>query len=501
MAEFHRIKVLIRVLVGGRGSGKTTGIAVEAMGHCFHNAGAKVYILRKTQDSNQDTTLDTFEQVFAQSGSAYQDTGLSLFKRIEGGKFFRLPSRKAVELFNIFRQTNPNKAQTDKWLESVGSRYCSWICFAGVPNENLRATRFRGYECSMLIFVEADQLAKEDLDMALACLRWKGADPANCDAKGFIMDTCVILDTNPPSPSHWIAKMEERAIKEADKTIKFWHIPTHENKSNLPTGYVEMLERTYADNLAMYQRMLLGQYADAFDGSPVLYAFKQGHAFPELGWPEGAYLVRGWDFGTTHSVIWAAYWSDGTDEYWWDLFEYFAEQSDVERQCKATLEITEKVFPFWNDRDICSGVKDFCDVAGTARTDKGRSVDTLHSYGIYPGYSRMLLQDSLTLYNRLLEKKDRWGNFCYRIDKTCCPRLYVGSMGGYRYPTEGEPGYGSDEPLKGPRGGNFDHLVDAARYAKINALRIIKAEFEGRRGVVGKWGAAGKNYNKARRYY
>jgi hypothetical protein len=124
--EFHACKARIRALIGGRGTGKTTAIAVEATGHGFHYSGAKIYILRKTQDSNKDTTLETFEhQVFPNLGSAYQDTGVSLFKKIDGGRVFRLPSRKAVELFNEWKSNNPKAAkdQTLQWLDSVGNNY------------------------------------------------------------------------------------------------------------------------------------------------------------------------------------------------------------------------------------------------------------------------------------------------------------------------------------------------------------------------------------------
>src|ERR1039458_7777573 len=172
IVEFHESKATTRALIGGRGTGKTTAIAVEAIGHGLHNAGAKIYILRKTQDSNEDTTLETFEhQVFPQLGSAYRDTGISLFKKVDGGKCFRLPSRLAVEKFNEWKRQAPRatKAQTLTWLEAVGNLFCSWLFFAGVPEERYRASRFRGYECSLLIFVEADQLGKEDLDLGVAC--------------------------------------------------------------------------------------------------------------------------------------------------------------------------------------------------------------------------------------------------------------------------------------------------------------------------------------------
>lgn len=485
--EFHDTPTRIRALIGGRGCGKTSAISVETIGHCFWNAGAKVYILRKTQDSNEDTTLETFEQTFRNMGTAYIDTGKSLFKKIEGGKIFRLPSRLAVEKFNEWKHSHPaaSKQQIEVWLNADGAKYCSWVFFAGVPEARYRASRFRGYECSMLIFVEADQLSKEDLDLGVACLRWKGSDPASCDEKGFIRDTCVILDTNPPSPRHWIAKMEDES--KGDPNVKFWHIKTAENAHNLPAGYVENLTRQYAKQPAMFDRMLMGQYAEAFEGQPVFYAFDARHGHANLPWPLGAYLVRGWDFGTTHSVIWSAYWIDGGDEYWWDLFEMFAQQSDAERQCKAVHEITQVIFPFWNNRDIVAGVKDFCDVAGNAQTDKGSSVKVLNRNGFFPGFSRMGLQESLAIYNRLLQKKDRFGNFVYRVDKETCPRLYTASLGGYRYPIEGEPGFGSDEPLKGEAGGNFDHLADGSRYSKVNCMRLLVAEHEAAKKSEGLW--------------
>lgn len=510
LREFHACNVPVRVLIGGRGSGKTTSVGVEVVGHCLHNAGAKVYILRKTQDSNEDTTLDTFEQCFQKLGTGFVDTGESLFRKTEGGKHFRIPSILAVKKFNEFlaagRRTKSDKI---KWLDSVGNHLCSHLIFAGVPSSQYRATRFRGFECSMLVFVEADQLDSEDLDLGMACLRWKGADPSACDEKGFIKDTCVILDTNPPGTTHWISVREKQVIKDHGLDVKtyntssvktstdcFWHIPTEENRSNLPDRYIEKLEQQYRRNPAMRDRMLLGRYADAFDGQPVLFNFTQDHSYERLCWPKGAYLIRGWDFGTTNAVIWSAYFTLGhyvdakgvrqPQEYWWDLLEYFAEQSDVGRQCIRVRELTEQYFPFWNDRQICSGIKDFCDPAGAAKKDTGSSLKVLHSYGIYPAYARRGLPETIELYNRLLDLKDQHGNFIYRIDKSNCPRLYTASCGGYRYPNVGEAGYGSDEPLKGLAAQNFDHLADASRYAKVGCLRILKEQVEEPQGPVGR---------------
>lgn len=491
--QFHASKARTRVLVGARGSGKTTAWVVEMLGHLWHNPGGKAYVLRKTEKSNQESSQETFELCLQQCGSAYVDTGTSLFKKIEGGRFYRIPSAKAVELYNLFLATGPNKTHILQWLETVGSRYCSHVHFSGVPDPTKRDTRFRGYECSMLVFVEADQLLKEDLDMASFCLRWKGADGQ------FIQDTCCVLDTNPPGTKHWIAMMELEADPGDD--IEFWHIPMEENAHNLPPNYVEDARRLYKDNPPMFKRMILGEYADAFEGARVFWAFSESHAYEDLPWPRGAYLIRSWDFGTDQAIVWSAYWNEGSTEYWWDMHEYLATQSDCEKQCRQAWAITNEVFPFWNDRTVCSGIKDFCDPAGNAKTDKGRSVDVLRTHKIFPGWSNRhrSLQLTLAAYNRLLETKDRKGRRVYRIDKKSCPVLYSASLGGYRYPNVGEPGYGNGEPGKGPTFGSFDHVSDASRYGKINCLRLMTIAMEDVQKPVG---ALARTYapNPAKRY-
>jgi len=489
ISEFHASRARIRVLVGARGTGKTTAIAVEAIGQCTHVPGAKVYVLRKTQESNENTTQETFDEVFDKCG--YTDTGLSLFKKIEGGKYYRIPSAEALRLFNIFLAKKPNKTQILQWLETIGNRFCGHIHFAGVPDASKRDSRFRGYECSMLIFVEADQLGEDDFQMAQLCLRWKDAYGKQID------DYSCILDTNPPGTKHWIAKFEADSKTRSD--VRIWHLHIDENAHNLPNGYVEAAKQVYAKRPAMYKRMIEGQYADAFEGEPVLWAFSEEHAYDDLPWPRGAYLVRGWDFGTTHSVIFSAYWSEGPDEYWWDLWEHYAEMSDVERQCRAVTEITKEVFPFFNDRSVCAGVFDACDPAGAQKTDKGTSIAVLNTNNIYPRYSTKYrsLPLTLTAYNRLLEKRDRFGRLVYRVDRKCCERLYLASAGGYRYPVEGEPGFKSGEPGKGPGFGNFDHLADASRYGKVNFLRLIKVVMEEAQKPVGKL-AAKTSLNPAR---
>jgi len=494
LREFHESGKKIRVLVGGRGSGKTTTVATEAIGHAWHNPGAKILVLRKTEASQDDTSIDTFNLVYSECGELYRKRECSLFKSKDGGKQVRLPTEVAVIAYNKFTRDNPNatKKAKNEWLDSEGERLCATLEFRGLPDATQAQNRLRGYECSMAILIEADLMQRTDLDLVVPCLRWKGSDGE------FIKDTCIIIDTNPPSPRHWIAELEEDTLgngrdKRPDPAMQavydFWHIPTRENIHNLPPLYVETLELQYKKNPAMYKRMLLGQYAEAFDGAPVFDKFHDSvHGHDSLPFPKGSYLIRGWDFGNVNACVFSAYFirtvmidkKPVVYEYWWALSDLVLEESDVERQCREVLIHTAKYYPFWNDRNICAGVLDYCDPAGNAETDKGKSIDVLRSYDINPGFQHKLksIPKTLAICNRLMELRDEKMNPCFRIDRTRCNRLYVAALGGYRYPKEGEPGYNPNRqiPLKGASAGNYDHPADAWRYSVLNCMRLAKAD-------------------------
>lgn len=508
--EFHASRAKTRVLVGARGSGKTSGCAMEAIRHCTHYAGARVLCVRVTQISNEDTTVKTFNETYDKIGYKMgEDEEISLFRKWDGGLRVRIPSRDAITAYNEFVQGGEmghrTKAQIKTWLANEGDRLCGIIEFRGLKDENKAQGQLRGFECSMMIFVEADLLTESDLELGRGCLRWK-------DAYGeHIPDCCAILDTNPPDLQHWIAKMEDKQKNNAN--YAFWHIPTYENRHNLPPDYIEMLEDQYRHKPAHWNRYLLGLYADLFEGSPVLWAYHgERHAYRDLPWPKGAYLIRGWDFGSTHANIWSAYFKIDYNlngnivpfEYWWDLFEYYQEQSDTDRQCDAVMEITDREFPFWNDRSICSGVFDYCDPAGAAKTDKGSSVEVLNKNGIYPAWQTRVrsLDTTIAIYNRLLESKDPNRRYIYRLDKVGCPRLHRASLGEYRYPNVGEAGYASGDPIKGPKANGADHVVDSSRYPKLNALRLAQKmiDQQAKKPAIGQLANLAKKLNRLKSY-
>ena len=216
IAEFLRDPHFIRCLVGGRGSGKTRGLAEDITRHIWRNAGAKAIVARETETSQEDSSIDTFFQFFEGLGGGYTPA-LGLFKAWNNGRTFRLPSRLAVERMQRDCAHMTSRAEIAHWIMTVGDSLCGYIEFRGLPDAD--KGKFRGMECSYLALVEADQISKKQFDLSLACLRWKGTDPSRCDEKGFIRDRCVVLDTNPPSESHWIAQLEAEETKKDRKSV------------------------------------------------------------------------------------------------------------------------------------------------------------------------------------------------------------------------------------------------------------------------------------------
>lgn len=503
--EFMDDHHFVRVLAGGRGSGKTWGcVCADIVRHCWDYAGAKCNLVRLTEASQEDSTIDTFWKFFEKLGELYQDRGL-LFRAWNNGRSFRIPSRLAVERLNEASARLKQPADLAKWIDEEGARLCGMIEMRGIPDTITSDTKLRGMECSRMVFVEADQMTRAAFNLSLACLRWHGADPATCDELGFIKDQGAIIDTNPPGKNHWIAQMEaeQMALPPEKREMRFWHISTYENEANLPPHYIErQILLPYAKNPAMIERMLWGRYADAFDGSPVYYNFDQSlHVWEpksdeerECGmpWPRGAAMVRGWDFGTCNFVCWMSYFSDGKSEKIQVMAEQYIEGSDTDRQGGDAVKLTNEMFPFWNDRDVCSAILDFCDPAGenssytashnSAGQKTRNHVDILRTHGITPG--SMLWQRGVSkgvaIINRFLAKRDATGRPCFLIDGHACPILKAALSGGYRYPQEGEPGFGGDEPLKGTSHQPFDysHAADGMRYPLLNILKLMRGEVE-----------------------
>lgn len=489
ITEFHDSTAQVRFLLGGRGAGKSSSSAAEAVRHGFHIAGGRIIVLRKTKESQVATSVKTFNEVYSKEGYEDAGDGTSLFRKWDGGVIARVPSAVAIQKYNDFMKRGPRKTEVVNWIKAVGDRYCTYIEFKGIKDEKISENTLRGLECTMLILVEADMLTLDDFQMAQQCLRKKDAFDQH------VADRNCVVETNPPGPSHWIAQLEKAHNEGEYPDYEFWHLKTADNAHNLDPGdptakpprlsYLESLKRDYAGNPSMYARMVEGEYSEAHPGNPVFHRFNLAiHKAKELPWPQGAYLIRTWDFGVFNSVCWAAYWERKVRgmscEYLWFMAEQYLEGSDVEQQCEQALKLTVSDFPFWNDRDVCSGVQDYADPTGQARTGHGQKsyFDVLRSHGINPGYRYIDNAPSIVLVNRALGERDPEGNPMIAIDEQACPLIIAACSGKYRYPAKGEAGFGASNaaPVKGEAADNIDHIADVFRYTIHNKLRMLKID-------------------------
>ncbi len=82
-----------------------------------------------------------------------------------------------------------------------------------------------------------------------------------------------VCNCNPEGPSHWVYEVfwidcvdQETGIR--DKNYSVYHVKIHENRHNLPPGYIERLEALYKDPLDR-QRLLDGQWVDRPTGEAI----------------------------------------------------------------------------------------------------------------------------------------------------------------------------------------------------------------------------------------
>lgn len=264
---------------------------------------------------------------------------------------------------------------------------------------------------------------------------------------------------------------------------------------------IDRIIRKWGPNSPYTRSTLHGEFLEVFNGDPVYYAYSmQCHEQEELGWPMGATLVVGIDGGTHNaSVISAVKEDKNGNTHVWILREIVLTGSDTDRQAIELLRVLAMEFPFWNSNsEMCPETLFFCDPAlrnsafttseYTARGSAASALKVLHSHGIYPAFKiGMGLQPSIAVVNRILQEhhmvetidfttgdKSQHAVWHFQIDKIRCPTLCYGFRGGYRYPAQGEQGWGKDVPLKGDACNHCDHAQDAARYSLNGVLALAE---------------------------
>jgi PBSX family phage terminase large subunit len=425
--------------VGGYGSGKTLGICVLGNLLSLSVPGNMGIILRQSLPKLHDST----ERIFLQILERMQDkTGIGVqFREMRDGFPHRIIYENGAEV--LFR-----------------------------PSADLG--RFLGPEYGWAYLNEA----QEEPEKAFKDLTGRVRLP---QASKYLK---MILDTNPPHQTHWIAKLFPREgfwTKEyevnGEMVTTTWEMRRSSTRGNpfLDPEYVAGLMATHDPNEV--KKIIEGFYGFSYEGRPVYpqFSFQKHVSDPEV---KNLTLIRVWDFGfhnpacTWHQMFKC---KEG-NLHWTVLHEYVPHELTAEQfalsvdpltgQARGVLHETQAMF---GQKIPLSLIVDGGDAAGAQVTDKGPGpiirlarprADggfNLHfKYRKFPD-----IDPGLDLIRRCLTQRCKCGYYLLTIHRRC-QTVIEGLAGGYHYAQE-RPGQAiKPKPVKD---GYYDNPMDTLRYA------------------------------------
>ncbi len=251
--------------------------------------------------------------------------------------------------------------------------------------------------------------------------------------------------TNPATKEHWLYKL---FVESQNPDYEVFEVPTYANRENLPPEYIADLEKLPEE---WQNRYLQGQWGIVPKGTRVFSKFTPSIHLDNFKYNPYLPILRGWDFGFRHPAVIFAQETD------WGRLLFLKELQGTEIQIDDFADVVIRKTNEWFPG--CR-IEDYCDIAGTHRSDKSKitSVQILKKKGIDASYRKTIdLEKEVSEINNLFEKQigalPRMG-----IDRKGCPIFSDALAGGYYRDKEGKP-TGDDF---------FDHLCDAARYIIVN---------------------------------
>jgi hypothetical protein len=235
---------------GEKGSGKTRGLLDKLVRHAYENQNALCLIVVK-------------QMAMATKGGAWDELVQQVLPTWRDGNRDRdgnlLDEGMGLEFSDVKYDANHNPFV---WVEN---RFGGWsmVTVMTAPHGHQLRARIRGYTPSCVLVDELTSCETRDYFTAISAQigRKRGIDGPQQ-----YMAAC-----NPEGPSHWVYKVwwEEAFNEETgkwDDDYEKHHIPSHENRHNLPDGYIESLEKVYKSDPVEADRMLRGVWIDRPSG-------------------------------------------------------------------------------------------------------------------------------------------------------------------------------------------------------------------------------------------
>lgn len=431
----HNAKAKYRYVQGGFGSGKTMWGDWEVIDNCMEIPRSRWLVARDTvQDLEDSTKHDFFEVCPPELIKSYR-------KKLNTVVF----QNNSEVVFRSFRGYNPT-SQTGKQK-------------AGIKALNL----------SGFYIDEASETTRDHYQMLKGRLRLASVGQGH--HKG-------ILTSNPPDKNHWLHQEFNGHEDPMDKDTFMIIIPSYDNPY-LPEDYIPNLEKDYDES--WIGRYLRGSWGFVLKGDPVYTGFKevlngQPWHVGDTEFIRGRPVYRDWDFGWHHpAVVWS---QDDVEGRWRIHKEYMGEKVYIWDFAPKIIATSNQLFP---------GAEfiDYCDPAGRQKTDKNKrsTVQILEDdFRIKPTSRFSWVHDGVLIVQNKLSKMTA-GEPDLKINKSGCPILHQGFMGGYaRAVAQTGAQMASWDPIKD---GYYEHVMDAVRMGAINRYASNSVSSVGRRLIIG----------------
>lgn len=425
-------EVLHVLLYGSVGSGKTWTAFGELTQVLVDFPGATVLGVRRTYNEIEDALYSVACNFFDKYDIPYSTNKKLVTLYLKNGSTFRMRSAEKTAT-----------GRSDK------------------------ADHLGGTEYSAAVIDEADEVPEEFAKTVAGRMRQKVG----------VERKVIFYICNPPSKDHWLYEWffgEGNKLGPDDPRSRYRavHMPVEANVEHVGQAYIDSIHQDYAENPALYKRMVRGEFGPAVRGYPIFskYFDRDIHvAKTEIwrNWNRDLPLQRCWDFGWRRPAL--VVFQDDTDIGQIRVFRaILGDKILLDSFADRWVSQFHKDFP---------GAKweDFCDPAGKARDDRSlqTSIDILRGKGIRPKYRRTAIEYGLNIIGEQLSMfiPYRKGPVPAMIIDPQCKVLIDAFEYGYCQEKARSDGGTFEEdakrPIKAVKDGYYEHCMDALRYGMI----------------------------------
>ena len=238
--DFLTDETPIKLLHGGRGSGKTYLLAMSMYNKAALTAGMRICVVCNDHVQLRESTLAALEGYLNDIGCPY--------KYHKQNKIITFPNGSTIALLTF---------EKDK-------------------------TALKGPEWDACFIDEADgkNTTEDKFDYLIDSVRGK------------LGDCSITICCNPVYPGHFLAK---RFFEEKWDDHKGWMVSTYMNEANLKAGYIKRLETKYGHGSDEWKRMMMGQLINM--KGAVYKMFGDEHIVKPSEVPDAKAILYGQDLG------------------------------------------------------------------------------------------------------------------------------------------------------------------------------------------------------------